>query len=471
MKVFFSLLLLVFCSLTPSYSVTTYLQGQFSDKNLALHLQLRIDQQAYNGIKKQHEIALNGQEAFSTAFDIDYPQFVKIIYARNELLVFAEPGDTIDITIDPNNFVYNSTLSGVNGIKNRILKHYYKNNNSAHRKSERLQFKYVNFWYHTNTTIDEWMRTLSGEEFLLKMTSRKDRWQKYLLDQERDHPEAFSKKLGNYFGAEILYDWAYFMLVYGTTYSNRHNLPNDYLAFLESVPLTRGTLISPRYQKYLMARMNHQFIQQYGAQGTFDQRYSFGQEQLGLPEQSYYLAELLIQQLKKREEPAFIDKYYTFINENPIVPYSEKLSRKFNRLIYLSKGSEAPSFALPDSSNATQESNSLLGQPVLINFWASWCKPCISKFPDLKELEEKYMDKIQFVSINLDTSKESFRQSIERYDPPGLQLYAEPEIQSSTMADFGVKFLPGTLLLDGEWRFQITPDEFDKDQLDAYFEE
>jgi thiol-disulfide isomerase/thioredoxin len=54
-----------------------------------------------------------------------------------------------------------------------------------------------------------------------------------------------------------------------------------------------------------------------------------------------------------------------------------------------------------DIENAKAEKVNLKnGKPIIINFWATWCVPCVQEFPEFEELNKKYGDKVDFVMIS-----------------------------------------------------------------------
>ena len=55
-------------------------------------------------------------------------------------------------------------------------------------------------------------------------------------------------------------------------------------------------------------------------------------------------------------------------------------------------GSVAPSFALADIDGDTVRLEDLRGRPVIVNFWASWCMPCVEEFPLLRAAAERHAD-------------------------------------------------------------------------------
>jgi peroxiredoxin len=91
------------------------------------------------------------------------------------------------------------------------------------------------------------------------------------------------------------------------------------------------------------------------------------------------------------------------------------------------------------------------GKIVLVDFWASWCGPCIKEMPHIVELYNKYKDKnFEIVGISMDDNQQSWIKSIERFNITWPQMSDLKGWKSSAAALYGVDSIPFTLLLDGE---------------------
>jgi peroxiredoxin len=90
-----------------------------------------------------------------------------------------------------------------------------------------------------------------------------------------------------------------------------------------------------------------------------------------------------------------------------------------SELRHVKVGEQAPDFELVDNRRRKFNISDLKGNVVVMNFWASWCKPCIEKFPEIRKLYEKYnSESFEFLGINTDAESKlkEARELIKKYD-------------------------------------------------------
>jgi cytochrome c biogenesis protein CcmG/thiol:disulfide interchange protein DsbE len=72
---------------------------------------------------------------------------------------------------------------------------------------------------------------------------------------------------------------------------------------------------------------------------------------------------------------------------------------------------DAPDFTLPDLDGRKVTMSKLVAEgPVILDFWATWCKPCLKGFPHLQALQDKYGDRgLRVVAISVDSPRSRSR--------------------------------------------------------------
>lgn len=114
-----------------------------------------------------------------------------------------------------------------------------------------------------------------------------------------------------------------------------------------------------------------------------------------------------------------------------------------------------PFFGLsfPDLEGREVGLKQYLGRPLVVNFWATWCKPCIEEMPDLQALHETYPD-MPFLGIGIDRAK-NMLEFLQRV-PVGYEILEAGNTGVGVMRALGNRQggLPFTVVFDARGRIQ-----------------
>ena len=92
---------------------------------------------------------------------------------------------------------------------------------------------------------------------------------------------------------------------------------------------------------------------------------------------------------------------------------------------------------------------SFKGRVLLIDFWASWCKPCRQEMPTVKSVYKEFHDKgFEILGVSLDQSESSFKGYIEEQGITWPQIFDGGGWKSSVGKQYGVNSIPATFLID-----------------------
>jgi peroxiredoxin len=132
-------------------------------------------------------------------------------------------------------------------------------------------------------------------------------------------------------------------------------------------------------------------------------------------------------------------------------------------------GSILPEFSLPDINGGIRDVREWHGKVLAINFWATWCPPCLKEIPEFIALQDKYAGQgLQFVGIALQ-GPEEVRDFIREHGMNYPVLVGELEVVDLARTlgnDMGA--LPYTVIIDRQQRISfVKHGQLDGDQAEA----
>ncbi len=117
----------------------------------------------------------------------------------------------------------------------------------------------------------------------------------------------------------------------------------------------------------------------------------------------------------------------------------------------LKSGATFPAFEEKDLEGKTLTLAQYRGKVVLVDFWATWCGPCVNELPNVIAAYEKYRAKgFEIVGISLDQDKEKLTSFLKKHKMEWPQVFDGKGWDSKLAAQYGIQSIPATFLLDGD---------------------
>jgi peroxiredoxin len=108
-------------------------------------------------------------------------------------------------------------------------------------------------------------------------------------------------------------------------------------------------------------------------------------------------------------------------------------------------GANAPDFTLQDTDKKVTLSE-LRGQIVVLNFWATWCPPCVEEMPSLISMSQRMKEKgITVLGVSIDVDRDAYHKFLKDHGVSFLTV-RDPEQKSSRL--YGTSGWPETFIID-----------------------
>lgn len=117
----------------------------------------------------------------------------------------------------------------------------------------------------------------------------------------------------------------------------------------------------------------------------------------------------------------------------------------------LTVGAAFPDFEEKDTNGKPLSIANYKGKVVLIDFWATWCGPCVGELPNvLKTYEQHHKEGFEIIGISLDRDEKKLADFVKQKNMTWPQYFDGKGWENKLAQKYGVNSIPATYLLDGE---------------------
>src|SRR5215813_5566755 len=108
-------------------------------------------------------------------------------------------------------------------------------------------------------------------------------------------------------------------------------------------------------------------------------------------------------------------------------------------------GQAAPDFTVKDTDRTVTLSE-LRGKIVVLNFWATWCPPCVDEMPSLVEMQQKMKDKgVTVLGVSVDVDEDKYHKFLKDHNV-NLLTVRDPDQKSNNL--YGTSKFPESYIID-----------------------
>lgn len=386
-------------------------------------------------------IEVNEDGTFAKSLSLAKPTYFTLRAGRVSNTIILFPGSSLTVNLDVKNptdgpeFVgkdaeLNSYISTANGVTRNLMKDFRS------------------------------LYSLSKEDFKLKLDSVKNDVENLLMNLEITNNEfvALEKARIDYLLKGLLYDYPnYNARVTDVEYVLN---PEDY-SFMDEVDFNSTTHFNINEYSNLLYKHLQQLHwsnlegDEHKGKSEFEQNLMY-----------FDLVDSLITDQTIRDYMKFSSTVETikwaklevaknvadhFIANAQTQIYKDVAESALAKRMLLAPGQPAPEFTLEGIDGNTYSLSDFKGQLVYIDFWATWCGPCLRQIPSLIKLKEAYHGKpITFVAISLDDDKDAWVKMVTEDGLKGIQLHADKAWSSDVAQNYQIFGIPTFVLIDGE---------------------
>jgi thiol-disulfide isomerase/thioredoxin len=397
----------------------------------------------------QLDLQVSDEGYFKTTVPLMEDQIAFLFLGSDIIKIHLKPKDSIYIDIQHDNAKRTQTFYG-KGAKD-----------AAWPEKQKTQFEYTfESPSFTQTILEEMSkRTPSGfKNYLDSVIAVK---LKYLKQEGK----GLSPEFINWQTAEIKYEWEAFKINYPTWFYSMRGI-NDKSLDVDSTYydyLKSTTINNPAYLSSVNYRtwLKYYFMYQIKLAGR-----NFGSAELYQFTNQFFKGEVL--PIVKLNLWADVIQYGHINDAKTIYSLAQTelskypefaiLEARYKEKLPFTEGALAPPFTLRNIDGGKVSLGDYKGKVVYLDFWASWCGPCMREVPAGEELKKQFANAdVVFLNISIDEDEGKWRESVRRNQISGTHLIANSSNNPDVLQAYKISSIPAYFLIGKDGRFIASP--------------
>ncbi len=389
------------------------------------------------------KVSLDENNAFLAELPLESANFVYVHIPRRTLRLFLSPGADIQISFDASDMDQMPLLTGTGYLESRFLLEY--NNeieakygmmavlSKAGEKDPAAYTEYIKGIYEEAISfMEQDARFEDLDPDFVSLMRASIRYEKY--SRLMDFPPARAHFAPERADEEIP-DGFYDFLESAKQFSDDYLRSRAYVSFLQS------------YLNFRVRQLEEEEPLDSWAQAQFD----IAMEHFSGKSRELVLAQVVHSALNFgdfKEATAMYEEFMAITEDDHM---RKVVQETFEAAQVLAPGNPAPGFTLTDINGETVSLEDFRGQVVYLDFWASWCGPCMQQVPYAKELKARMAehDDLVFLYISVDTDEAAWRRTVDNHEIQGVHLNVSG-FDHPVPSSYNLRGVPTFYLIDRE---------------------
>lgn len=437
-------ILLMFGVYSASAQNTYHLDGQITNPTDSVVVIRIAEDNVFYDRTIDHKAPIADDGSFSITIPVTNPRHALLFHGEQSGWLFLEPDVQLKLTVNTGDWDASLQYSGQPS--EAVNNHIYLAD--MERKSQDQQA------YYKLHTLQ--IQKANSKDYL--------RWRDSVLttklqkQMKADAQRPFSNHFRKYIRAEVFYDTANDLLYYEPSHRSINQIKDTASLWLaEDKKLISQKFVkfddeladlSPSYQEFCSNYINYRLP--FTDEDDLIRRYQFIPQVIPHPLSCRNTLTALLKDALHEQHPKADSLYHAFIKQYP--DYYKGLDEAFATYQRLRPGQPAPDFAVSDAKGKSYRLQDFQGKIVLLDFWASWCGPCIKEFSHLpalkKQLTAEELENIVFLYVSLDDSEKAWKKAIKKHQIIGTHLITNGWDANPITKSYSIPSIPRYTLID-----------------------